>query len=394
MKNLIKKLSYIPYYFSQYIKLPRIVALRFVAYLMPKCDNESWLILERGHDAQDNAWHFLKYMVASHPEIKVRYAIKKNSPDYNANLAEYSDYVIEYNSVSYYIYMFRCSCIISTHLNTFTPSLFITTQLQKSIFKFQGKIVFLQHGIIHREMDGLKYPVQNPDLFISGAANEFELLKRTMNYPSDVIKYTGLARYDNLASFSTKKQVLIMPTWRSKYVHCTVKEFKKIPFFKAYKAVLQNNDLRRALEESGYNIVFYNHMEFQKFNCCFEEFESDNVHILKFGTKRVQELLKESAVLVTDYSSIYYDFLYMNKPMIFFQFDKQEFDSSHYGHNYDDPSEFGYVAINASEVVMNLISLINNGCNLEEIYRHKSDAVFKYRDNKNCERIFNAIISL
>lgn len=388
-KNLLKKIGYIPHYLRLYTALFRIIVLRILAVASGK-GKGAWVILERGYDAQDNAWHFFKYMVKEHPEVPVRFAIKKSSPDFINNLSGYENLVLEYNSPEYYKWLFNSDVIVSTHVNTFTPELFVTTKLQSSPFRFKGKTVFLQHGIIHRDLKGLKYPGVKVDLFISGAANEYALLKREYGYPDDIIQYTGLARYDNLVEFKVKRQVLVMPTWRVEYAGYSDEEFIKTPFFLEYSALLADSNLNLALERNDYTLVFYNHFEFRRFSHCFEPFANDRISICEFGSKRVQELLKESAVLLTDYSSIYYDFLYMKKPIVFFQFDKKEFDMKHYGKTFDDVSEFGYFTISHGEATGRLVELLDSGCEIDNFFSRKADKIFKYRDNKNCERIYKA----
>ena len=42
------------------------------------------------------------------------------------------------------------------------------------------------------------------------------------------------------------------------------------------------------------------------------------------------DIFSQSKLLITDYSSIFFDFAYLKKPEIFFQFDKEEFYSEHY----------------------------------------------------------------
>ena len=393
IKSLAKKLSHIPIHIKVHVALLRIMLIRILLCSWKNKDGQ-WLIIERGYDAQDNAWHFFKYLVKEHPELNVRFAIRKSSPDFENNLSAYKDRVLEYDSVAYYQFLFSSEVICSTHLNTYTPILNVTTLLQKSPLRYQGKTVFLQHGIIHRELEGLKYPLQKPDLFISGASNEYKLLCDNYNYPVGRIVYTGLARYDNLAEFKTERQILIMPTWRAWYGELSINEFKSTPFYKAYKAILSNKILLAELSKHGYRIVFYNHFEFQKFNGAFDELSGPVVKVLEFGEKKVQDLLKESAVLVTDYSSIYYDFFYMRKPIIFFPFDKAEFDIRHYGKNYDDVEEFGDVETTPNGVASKILDYLDNDCQISERHMAKAKEVFRYNDANNCRRIFEAITKI
>lgn len=41
-------------------------------------------------------------------------------------------------------------------------------------------------------------------------------------------------------------------------------------------------------------------------------------------------MLKESRLIIADYSSVAFDFAYMNKPLLYFQFDEEEYRTKHY----------------------------------------------------------------
>ena len=46
---------------------------------------------------------------------------------------------------------------------------------------------------------------------------------------------------------------------------------------------------------------------------------------IKQGDIDVQKLIKESKLMITDYSSVAFDFSFLNKPVIYYQFDRNEF---------------------------------------------------------------------
>ena len=145
------------------------------------------------------------------------------------------------------------------------------------------------------------------------------------------------------------------------------------------------------LAESDYELLFYNHYEFQKFNSSFLPFCCKKVKLIKFGEQKVQDLLKETRLLITDYSSIYYDFFYMQKPLIFFKLNEDEFQASQYGEDYDNPSDFGYVAYSSEEIIKCIIALLENDCIFEGRFLSNHADVFPLFDNNNCKRIFEAI---
>ena len=105
----------------------------------------------------------------------------------------------------------------------------------------------------------------------------------------------------------------------------------------------------------------------------------------------------EGAVLITDYSSVNFDFAYLGKPIIYSQFDKDTF---YQGHLYNpgyfkyDRDGFGPVITELDKVVDELIELMKNDCKNKEEYLARSKAFYYYRDNNNCERIRQAIKGL
>ena len=54
-------------------------------------------------------------------------------------------------------------------------------------------------------------------------------------------------------------------------------------------------------------------------------FESQNLKLIQPGEKNINHLLMKSKVLVTDYSSVAWDFYYMKKPVCFYHFDQDKF---------------------------------------------------------------------
>ena len=367
------------------------IALLFRPFYHSK---QIWLVMERGYEAQDNAWHFFKYLKTTHPEIDARFAIVKSSPDYIANLAEYKSNVVEYGSLRYFIVLFNSSYLISTHLQTYAYFKSIYSWLSHSIFDIKAKKVFLQHGVLHNFPPSFEYPKIDVQLFISGAQNEYRLLTTVFKYPPEIAQYTGLARFDNLFEYQKKRQVLIMPTWRAKYAGYSKKAFEQTDFFVAYKELLTDSDLLNTLNQYGYEILFYNHYEFQKYNQSFEAVCGEKVKMVRFGEKKVQELLKDASLLVTDYSSVYYDFFYMKKPILFFKLNKEEFEASQYGVDYDDPNDFGYVSYSVRATVNSIISLIKNNCLFENRFIEHHTRIFTKYDQNNCKRVFDAIVRL
>lgn len=78
-----------------------------------------------------------------------------------------------------------------------------------------------------------------------------------------------------------------------------------------------------------------------------------------------------SSILLTDYSSVAFDFGYLKRPVVYTQFDKERFYASHtYDEGYFDYERdgFGPVCTDLESTVDALITLIEQGCALAPCY--------------------------
>ena len=102
-------------------------------------------------------------------------------------------------------------------------------------------------------------------------------------------------------------------------------------------------------------------------------------------------------MLVTDYSSVAFDFSYLRKPVVYSQFDKEEFfegqifDEGYFSYDNDG---MGAVCTDLESTVEEMIGIIENDCKLSEKYRDRADLFFAFNDRGNSERIYNEILEL
>ena len=110
----------------------------------------------------------------------------------------------------------------------------------------------------------------------------------------------------------------------------------------------------------------------------------------------VQQLLISSKLLITDYSSVFFDFAYMKKPSIYYQFDSNTFFAKHYKKGYFDYSEngFGDVALSVEELLLSLKGNIDLDFVPNMRYLERMNSFFELYDDCNCERIYQLIEAL
>ncbi len=106
----------------------------------------------------------------------------------------------------------------------------------------------------------------------------------------------------------------------------------------------------------------------------------------------INDILGAIDVLITDYSGVYFDYLLLNRPVVFAAFDLEEYIKER---GLDDDYEFylsGPVAKNWSQVIDCTRRALQNPKEHEKLRAQKSIIFNKYQDEKSCERVFKAII--
>ena len=98
--------------------------------------------------------------------------------------------------------------------------------------------------------------------------------------------------------------------------------------------------------------------------------------------------------MITDYSSVAFDFAYLKKPVIYSQFDAESFYQNHvWGKGYFTYEEngFGPITRDLESTVLTLIDYIEHDCKMKQEYVDKVEDFFAFTDRNNCERVYNAI---
>ena len=265
------------------------------------------------------------------------------------------------------------------------------------------KEVFLQHGVIMNTLPFLEAARNHIDLFMASTPAEKEEICSGLGYRKEQVPLTGLCRYDRLNDFTVNpKQILVMPTWRQwlyppfgKTPADVEDEVRESNYVQTYMKLLSDERLIRFLEEQDLTLLFFPHNQMQPF---LEAFASSNPRIVLASTAAydVQTALKESAFLVTDYSSILFDFAYMKKPACYFQFDYEEFREKHYPEGYFSyvRNGFGDVVRTTDDLIDTLMKSCAEGFCMPEEYVRRVDATFIFRDDHNCQRNLEAIEQL
>ena len=103
----------------------------------------------------------------------------------------------------------------------------------------------------------------------------------------------------------------------------------------------------------------------------------------------------ENALMITDYSSVAFDFAYTKKPVIYVQVDREEFFAGQVyepGYFSYDNDGFGPVCYDYEQTVAAIIKAIENDCRMEEKYLNRVENFFGDLGESNCENVLNEIL--
>ncbi|WP_068675318.1 CDP-glycerol glycerophosphotransferase family protein [Oceanobacillus sp. Castelsardo] len=349
-------------------------------------NKDIWLVGERTYKAQDTGYAFFRHMRENYPEKQVYYVIDPDSPE-KRNVEKFGN-VIDYRSKKHILYTLLAKKVISSHHPDYLYP------IRTGTFKRRVKAtkVFLQHGVM-----GTKNMVANygksaagfdTDLFIVSSDFEKEMIVNDFGYHPKEVFVTGLSRFDTLfkKDIEIKRQILIIPTWRDWIV--TDEVFLESEYYERYEQLINSPELHELSKKQNFEILFCLHPNMQKFS---KFFENDAVKVINQGEVDVQHLIKESMLMITDYSSVGFDFSFLHKPVIYYQFDRSRFIGkrpSHLDLNNDLPGEICY----ESEEILGLLeNYAKNDFAMKEKYIARANKFIKYRDTSASERIYEVV---
>ena len=366
-----------------------------VSVLSKEKYKDTWAVCERAGEACDNGYHFYKYCRTVHPGQPCCYVIDTNCRDYE-KVKGFGN-TVRFGSIEHWILYFNARYLISSQ--SFKPNGYVCTLFER-LGLFKPSHVFLQHGITINKADFILASHRpNTKYFITGAKPEHEFVKSYFGYPEGTIQLTGFARFDALHDFKTvKNRILIMPTWRkwlklrSEARTEADRNLLSSEYYMKWKEFLHSEGLEKLIEKYHLEVIFMPHPNMRSL-LNIRELISDHIHDAAEYAEDLQELMKSSEMLITDYSSVFFDMVYMKKPVLFYQFDYEKFRKHHYKEGwfrYNDTA-FGSSCRKTEELVANLEEILRNDYKVDAAYLKEHEKTFTLYDTSNCRRIFELL---
>ncbi|MFX3616505.1 MAG: CDP-glycerol glycerophosphotransferase family protein [Sporolactobacillus sp.] len=337
-----------------------------------------------GEKYADNAAALHQYLRANCPDYTIYFGLSKK---HGAIRAAIDGPVYQLGSVwNYLLYLFADVCYYSHSLESdVAPEIDFTRFASRQLIK-----VYLGHGI-----DGLKrnlfiFDTRHSNYFVCSSYQEAVIKNKHWGIPKEKLIVTGMSRYDALymkRKHAPTRTVLYMPTWREWL--SADRTFFDSHFYQHVAQLLNDQTLGEVLKQRGYHLKVMLH---PFLHSVFQTFTADNDHLKDVSFCRpdqsIQDLILECDMLITDYSSVSWDFYYLDKPVLFFQFDQAEYLEKRGAYLDFSKELFGEVTFSADETVQKLDQILSLN-RLSDYYKDQVSQKnhFDFYDNKNCLRI-------
>jgi hypothetical protein len=366
---------------------------------------DAWVLIDRVFNADDSAEHLFRYLCANRPEVNPWFVIERGTPDYKRLRRDGYRRVVPHGTLAWKLLMLNCAELVSSHVD----DVVVRPQAIRDLVEPRWRITFLQHGVMKDDLSTWLNR-KDIDVFVTSTQAEMDSIvddHTTYRYTTKEVKLTGLPRFDRLLEAGNRVPpegrdlILFAPTWRQWLStfeavvtgrHTVGEDFRTSQFAQEWSAVVNSEEVKELAERTGLQVALLLHPNFQG-TATLDTLP--HVQTLTFEGQNVQETFARARVLVTDYSSMFFNAAYIERPIVYFQFDKERVDAGwHLGRRgYFDYERDGYgpVTFTAGEAVAEIIKTVEAGPEPPPLYLERMQESFPRRDGRCCERVADAI---
>lgn len=321
----------------------------------------------------------------------VFFIVDKSIPAVQGLDEKYRKNLIDKDSDKHLEYYFACNKFVATETIDHALQLRIASKDVQDKMNGKGlKYVFLQHGVMY--MVSLNattrsgfHKKKNYSLHRTVVSSELEAKHFTdlAEMPYEDLYVTGLAKFDKAYRNEDADRIVIMPTWRRWETNQAKTDLHGTGYYKMVRLMLES-----VPEELREKVIILPH---PLISGRFSD-EEDLAQYVKV-TDQYDPVLRDCALLITDYSSIAYDVYYRGSNVIFYWKDKDD-SMEHYGEGthlmLNEDNVFGPVCMDADQLREAILARYNKPQDEKELERYRR--IVEFHDGKNSERIMKLLI--
>ncbi|MEG1474628.1 MAG: CDP-glycerol glycerophosphotransferase family protein [Longicatena sp.] len=315
------------------------------------------------------------------------FILDKSYPHLDRIEEKYKKNIIYKTSFKHYLYFFKSKTFLSSEALVHAIDLRISNKYaQRKLAKKDVNYVFLQHGVMYMvslDSESRKFfkPKKTKGKYrvVVSSEEEANHFIELGKYNRDMIYISGLPKYDRNVLNESADKIVIMPTWRPWEYNNARYDFEATKYYQMIERIV--NTIDKKYRE---HIVILPHPLF-----------ADALGNAEFPLKayidsesKYDDVLKETKVLITDYSSIAYDAFYRGSNVIFYWEEKDEC-LTNYGPTtklmLNEKNAYGDICYHTKDLKKVFKTNYEQGQASEYVERYQK--LVTYHDGKNTERL-------
>lgn len=355
-----------------------------------------WIIGAKcGEGFDDNGAAFYRYLEKKRVE-NIYFVAKEEYIEFQNQV----NYLKMYSIKSYYLF-FKCKYTLFTHtlhsdIAPYVPFLPIVKMKDKAVNSCN-----LMHGVTalkkaeinlsysKKDNDRIQKMIGNYNYVLVCCEREGRFIYESSPYYKKhqmvITEFPRFDQYLNNPEVNSENIILFSPTWR-KWIK-SKEDFENSAYKELVISIIGSDKLKKVLADNGYKMIFLPHMFISEY-IELSDYLCDEIQVMS-GSMSVDVLLRKSKMLVTDFSSILWDALYMNKPVIQLTHDLDRY-LDEIG-SYIDMDELKSIqSNNVSDTIEKIENIIKAQYSEDtfEVTDIDLKEYFEYKDGRASERVY------
>ena len=316
--------------------------------------------------AQDNAFALFQYLQTTDLADKTFYVIDSDS-EQAEKLQPWANQVLDLYSEEYFKHLIEDEMIVTSeslpHVYQFNMNSGNIIDILRTKMNFM-----LQHGVIGIRTLGGVFMKGNGgfDYFNSSTSREKELIESHLGYAEAEVPTLGLPRWDLLDNKQKSNTLVYFPTWREHLAYLDDDQFLESEYCLNIKNLIASKPLQKLLAENDYKLRVFLHPKMREFTGNFEG--NEQIILTDSASESLSELIKTADGVISDYSSMVWDFAYQRKPIFLFQFDEKSYEEQLGGFFDKTIWDFGPSVHAVPELIDELSSAFIRGMEMDDVH--------------------------
>ena len=365
---------------------------------------DAWVLMDRDTMAQDNAEALYRYLRREQPQVNAWFVLRRDAPDWERLSAD-GFRLVEHGTPEHVLLLLNAKYLLSSQIDHYVVRPYDSALYPTRRWKY----VFLQHGVTKDDLSRWINHKPIRMMITATAAEQASIVGDGSPYrwSEREVALTGFPRHDSLLAKSRRlaeaerRDLVVMPTWRDQLLEPTPGSndrvlrpgFDDSAYAQAWFGLLRSPELAELAERAGVRVVFAPHPNLE--NHVDVGDLPAHVHLARYRDHDIQEVIAAARLMVTDYSSMAFEAAYIGTPVVYYQFDADEFFAGTHayrrGYFSYEQHGFGPVVTTRDDLLKALSDLLDPDRELAQEYRERIEQTFPFRDGQNSRRVYEAV---